>query len=328
MSSWFKLFVFVFGAGALVSCRSPMLVKERVQIDLVGESLLLMSGQDQSRYYILYVPATCDLSTPVPVVLMFHGGGGTPEGLARTSQMNKQADLHGFVVVYPSGSGSNPRRLFWNVLKSQTYATVNNIDDLGFVERLLSDLQSKIRVDTSRIYAAGMSQGGMLCYRLACDEKMSGRIAAIAPVGAVMTVDPQECRASRAVPVISFNGLQDPIILYQGGVSTKIPRNDRINRPSVNDSIMYWVKLAGLSEKPDASGSRGQAEMKQYGQNQAGSEVLLWSLADGGHTWPGGNEMLPEWLVGNVNRDIDASSLIWDFFSRHRLPSGESVAKP
>jgi len=322
MNSYLKHAIFVLCVSVLASCRTPpkVVVQEDVQIDLVGESLFLMSGLDQDRYFIMYAPPSCDFSKPVPVVLMFHGGGGTPEGLVKTSQMNKQADLHGFIVVYPSGSGSNPRRLFWNVLISQTYATAQRVDDLGFVDRLITDISAKVRVDHQRIYAAGMSQGGMLCYRLACDKLLSTKIAAIAPVGAVMTVSSQDCAASRPMPVISFNGMQDPIILYNGGISTKIPRNDRINRPSVNTSIMHWVKLGGLPNQPDASGSRGDAQMKQFSKNASGAEVVLWTLTDGGHTWPGGVEILPEWLVGKVNRDIDASALIWDFFSRHQLP--------
>lgn len=308
----------------LSSCRSTppehRVPRATEKDDLHGESLFTMSGEPYERYYILYVPASYDPSVPAPLVVMLHGGGGTPGSLITSSRMNRQADAHGFIVAYPSGTGANPKRLFWNVLSSHTFATENNVDDIGFIGRLIDDISSRINVDGKRIFASGISQGGMLCYRLACDPVMSSRIAAIAPVAAVMTVPADQCAASRPVPLISFNGREDGIILYNGGISSVVPRNDRISRPGVLESVLYWVKAAGLSLTPNASGERGSAVMQQYGEDEQGFEVVLWTLNDGGHTWPGGIEVLPNWLVGRVNNDIDASALIWDFFSRHQLP--------
>jgi len=299
----------------------PSIIEAPVVRDIPrGEFRQVMDGETPARHYLLYVPETIDPMKPIPLVLMFHGGGGTPEGLAAEIRFNREAADKGYMVAYPSGTGSNAGRLFWNVLMSETYATINQVDDLGFVGRLIDDIASRFPVDAKRIYASGFSQGGMLCYRLACDEVLSARIAAIAPVGAVMTVPHADCRAARAVPVMAFAGVRDPIILYNGGTSDKIPRNDRINRPSVKSGIDFWVGRAGLPATPMASGERGAAVMEQYGPDEAGHEVILWSLQDGGHTWPGANSVLPEWLVGSVNRDVNASQLICDFFARHQLP--------
>lgn len=326
MKPWFNFALLTLAFSILlVSCKSysppadiPVVQENRVV--LRGEMLVEMPGEVPSRYYILNIPEHIDPIKPAPLVLMFHGGGGTPENIRNVSRFNRLAEQYGFVVAYPSGTGSNPRFLYWNVLASRTYASQENMDDLGFVERLIKDIINKTNVDTNRIYAAGFSQGGMLSYRLACDPNLSAKIAAIATVGATMTVPHEQCHASRPMSVISFHGAKDPIILYEGGISSKIPRNDRIARDGVEEGLMYWIKLSGLDTKPVASGSRGAADMRQYGPNEQGQEIVSWVLQDGGHTWPGGTMNLPEWLMGPINRDIDASTLIWDFFSRHQLP--------
>lgn len=285
----------------------------------VGLSTHRIYEDGRERSVLVYRPANLPAKKPVPLVLALHGGGGLPENMMDVSGFNALADTHGFVVAYPSGTGSTPRRLFWNILKSGTYATANEIDDLGFLQRVLDDVSAMVRVDTNRIYAAGFSQGGMMCYRMACDPAWSKRLAAIAVVGATMTVDPEACQAERAVPVISFHGRLDPFNNFAGGIAEKAPRNDQVARPGVEDSIRYWVLRGGLDAQPSASGSMGTAVMHQYGPDQVGFEVVSWVLDDGGHTWPGSDGNLPEWMMGKVNRDLSASVLIWDFFSRHPL---------
>lgn len=316
---------------ALPACKSPPSDKkdasgstkpipENADLIQAGLSMHTIYHEGRERYYLLYKPASLDTQTPVPVLMAFHGGGGMPENMVDMTGFNELADYNRFIAVYPSGSGSTPRRLFWNVLLSDTYATVNEIDDLGFIRLVLDDVTSKVKVDTNRIFAAGFSQGGMLCYRLACDADLSGRIAAIAVVGATMTVSPSSCQAQRPVPVISFHGKQDLFSNYAGGIAKKAPRNDQVARPGLSESIRYWVGRGKLSATPSASGARGMAQMEQFGPDHTGYEVVSWSMEDSGHTWPGSNANLPEWMMGKVNRDIQASAMIWDFFSRHPLP--------
>ena len=315
---------------ALNACQSPSpenkepsrIVKpnmEQVSAVPAGLSSHLVYHEGRERYYLLYKPATMVASQPAPVLMAFHGGGGIPENMVEMTGFNTLAEYYGFYVVYPSGSGSTPRRLFWNILLSETYATVNDVDDLGFVARVLDDAAKKFAIDTNRLFAAGFSQGGMLCYRLACDAAWSERIAAIATVGATMTVSPSSCHARRPVPVISFHGKQDEFSKYAGGIAAKAPRNDQVARPGVAESIRYWVGKGALPNQPSASGARGTAQMEQFGPDESGFEVVSWTMEDGGHTWPGSHANLPEWMMGKVNRDIDASVLIWDFFSRHPL---------
>lgn len=273
--------------------------------------------EGRQRQFLAYRPPLLKVGQPAPLLVALHGGGGTPENILEVSGFNQLADRHGFVVVYPAGSGSTPTRLFWNILLSGTYASANQVDDIGYLARVLDHVTGMTRIDSNRVYFAGFSQGGMMCFRLACDPVMSGRIAAIATVGATMTVAPSECHASHPVPAITFHGKKDPFSNYAGGIAEKAPRNDLVARPGFDESIRYWVKRWGLPETPSASGHSGTAHMQQFGPDAQGYEVVSWTFEDGGHTWPGSNANLPEWMMGKVNYDVDASALIWDFFMRH-----------
>jgi polyhydroxybutyrate depolymerase len=282
-----------------------------------GLSTHTVYDDGRERYVLVYRPAQLPVKAKVPLVLALHGGGGQPENMVEMSGLNALADTHGFAVAYPSGSGSTPRRLFWNILKSGTYATVNELDDVGFLHKVFDVVTGLVPVDTNRVYAAGFSQGAMMCYRLACDPVWSDRLAAMAVVGGTMTVDPADCHAARPVPLISFHGRLDPFSNYAGGIAEKAPRNDQVARPGVEESIRFWVERGGLDPEPSASGTTGTASMRQFGPDAAGFEVVSWMIEDGGHTWPGSDGNLPEWMMGRVNRDISASVLIWDFFARH-----------
>jgi polyhydroxybutyrate depolymerase len=284
-----------------------------------GEYKRELTHGDRSRYYLIHVPASYKKGQPVPLVMVFHGGAGAPDHMQQQCKMDQMADANGFIVVYPAGTGM-PLTPFltWNIVTGDTYATAHKIDDIGFVRAIIADMSKLFSIDQKRIYASGLSQGAMLCYQLAC--KLSDKIAAIAPVGAVITFPETDCNASRPVPVIQFQGLLDPQVSYYGGLMDST-RYDRIPRISVDENIRFWVNQNKLSLKPAKEGVKGMAEFKQYGSETNGPEVILWTLKDGGHTWPGGKEMsLSKRSVGNVNRDVDASAVMWEFFKRHPMP--------
>jgi polyhydroxybutyrate depolymerase len=278
---------------------------------------LMFNGR--SRPFLRFVPPGAPPRDGWPVVLALHGGGGQPEEMMKLSGFNELAERERVLMVYPSGTGSTPRRLFWNILLSDTYAAREEIDDLGYLTAVLDAVEAGWPVDRRRVFATGFSQGGMLCYRIACDPVLSARVAAIAPVAATMTVAPPDCAASRPVPVISFHGQSDPFSAYGGGIAAKAPRNDQVARASVEESIRFWVDRAGLPAAPAAEGSAGRAVMRQFGATAEGVEVVAWSIIEGGHTWPGSPENMPEWMMGRTEHDLDATRLIWDFFRRHPL---------
>lgn len=281
-----------------------------------GDFRYTMQHRGRERWYEIHVPPSYRAGTPAPLVLNLHGGAGNPNQQRDDSGMNAVADAHGFLVVYPAGSGRLKERfLTWNIGEGDTYAVEQDIDDIGFLRAVIDEVSRNFSVDAKRVYATGFSQGAFMSYRLACEA--SDRIAAIAPVSGVLLGDAGRCRPGRPVSIIHFHGKLDPNVAYAGGVGEKA--HDKIARRSVEETIAFWLEKDGLSDKPTREDRRGKAVMRAYGPGANGAEIVLWTLEDGGHTWPGGDSSLPERMVGPVNRDINASALIWDFFSRHSL---------
>jgi polyhydroxybutyrate depolymerase len=222
-------------------------------IKMIGMLLTLMSSfslppgthtcslevDKRPRSYLVHVPPQYDPKRPTPVVLAFHGGGSSAEQMVTFCGLNETADKHGFVVVYPSGSGRLKNALTWNGGNCCGYAVAQEIDDVAFTRALLDDLAKVVNVDPKRVYATGMSNGAIMGYRLASEP--SDRIAAVAPVAGPMGT--ATCRPRRPVSVIHFHGTTDQFAPCQGGRGTKsLSQTDFY---SVDHSIQAWVKANG-----------------------------------------------------------------------------------
>ncbi|MFN7973916.1 MAG: PHB depolymerase family esterase [Acidobacteriota bacterium] len=270
------------------------------------------------RSYIVHVPPGYDGSKLVPVVLNFHGGGGNARVHERFSGMNEKADAAGFVVVYPNGTGRGTTMLTWNGGNCCMYAMFHRIDDVGFTSAMLDDLEKVLAVDTKRIFATGMSNGAIMCHRLACE--LSDRIAAIAPVAGTLGV--VDCSPSRPVPVIDFHGTDDPYLKYTGGFGEHSITKTLFE--SVPRTIERWVEVDGCPGKPVRStfpntADDGTTVVKEtYGPGKNGAEVVLVTIEGGGHTWPGRAPRLPD--LGASTRDVSANDLMWEFFQAHPMP--------
>jgi polyhydroxybutyrate depolymerase len=189
------------------------------------------------------------------------------------------------------------------------------------VRALIDELAAKYPVDTRRVYATGISNGGFFSNRLACD--LAGRIAAIASVAATM---PEKlvprCKPARPVSVMYLNGDQDPLVPIQGGQVAK--RNGLC--VSLSDAAKFWREIDRTSPKPleenlpqrEDDGTSIHKQTWREGQKQ--TEVVVYTVHGGGHTWPGGSQYLPVVFVGKVSHQLDATSTIWEFLSAHRLP--------
>ncbi|MEK7812724.1 MAG: PHB depolymerase family esterase, partial [Candidatus Desantisbacteria bacterium] len=272
----------------------------------------------RNRFYDLHIPQKYDENTSTAVVLVFHGGLGNPAQQRSDSRMDSVADKYGFIVVYPAGTGIlEDRLLTFNSGSGFGYAKENNIDDVGFTRALLDDIETFLNVDKNRVYATGFSNGAFMCYRLAFE--LSDRIAAFAPVSGVLGVEPSAYNLSKPVPIIHFHGKEDEYVPYEGGVGTK--SIEPISHPSVSETIQFWVDHNGCPEEPTEETRIGKAVCTVYAPGKEGSEVILWTLEDGGHTWPGGSSTLSESQVGKINTDISASELMWQFFETHAIPS-------
>ena len=177
-----------------------------------GDHTRTLQVDGRERSYLVHVPPKFDPKKPTPVVLIFHGAGTNASIMVGFCGMNKKSDEANFVAVYPNGTGTADLFLTWNAGGFQGPNADHRPDDVKFVSMLLDDLATVMNVDPKRVYATGMSNGGMLCYRLAAE--LSDRIAAIAPVSGTMAIE--EYKPKRPVPVMHFHGTTDRIVPFNG----------------------------------------------------------------------------------------------------------------
>ncbi|MBQ5948715.1 PHB depolymerase family esterase [Massilia sp. ST3] len=269
--------------------------------------------KEEKRKYIVYTPASYD-SEPqrsFPVVFNFHGGGMSMTEQMLYSQMNRSADRHRFIVVYPQGIKSD-----WNVGFDMPY--LGGTDDVGFTAALLAKLKQDYRIDAARVYATGLSRGGFFALRLAAD--LPDVFAAVASVGGPTPeplVQHEEAPTKPGkVGVMLIHGTADQVVAY-GGKATGT------GYLSAEDSQRYWAKRNGLTALPaqsrviDADKGDG-TEVRYLEQGEAGRKVALVTVKDGGHTWPGADPFNIGLPIGKTTRDVDANELMWQFFSQHR----------
>jgi polyhydroxybutyrate depolymerase len=289
-----------------------------------GEAVRVITVGELERRYRVYVPASYSPNRPTPVVLAFHGGGGSPASMVRFSGLSEKADEAGFIVVYPYGIGREQTRfLTFNGGNCCGLAMQNKVDDVAYVRALLDDLATAANVDADRVFATGMSNGAIVSYYLA--SKLADRIAAIAPVGAPMGTE--TCDPSRPVSVMHFHGTADRAAPYEGG---RAQRPDGRPGPtdfySVDHTISTWVEANGCDpepevvELPDTADDGMRVVRSNYGPCREGTEVVLVAIEGGGHTWPGQVPVVS--YLGKSTQDISANDMMWEFFQKHpRTPS-------
>ena len=293
-----------------------------------GNHTLSLRFGDRNRRYIVHVPPQAREAKPLAVVLSFHGGGGTAKGQQEYAGTDPLADREGFIVVYPEGTGRFPRRLHtWNAGSCCGYAHDRHVDDVGFVRALLDDLARRAPIDPRRIYATGLSNGGMMSYRLAAE--LGDRIAAIAPIAGGMVVD--SIRSPRPVPIMHIHSIDDPRALYKGGLGPPFPfTNARVMQPVMDSVIAHWVEFDRCPATPTVGetvhGRTGSpsadhtATPVRYAPCAGGSEFILWKLTGAGHVWPGAGVQTWQRYVGPATDVIGADTLMWRFFQRFTLP--------
>jgi polyhydroxybutyrate depolymerase len=269
-----------------------------------------LSLQDVKRKYIVYTPSTY-AGAPAqkfPLVLNFAGGGMTAAEQMLYTQMNRSADRHGYIVVYPQGIKND-----WNVGFGMDYK--GGSDDVGFVRNLLAALERQYRVDPRRVYATGLSRGGFFALRLAAE--MPERFAAVASVGAPM---PEPVIAHhqerRPVGVMLVHGTADAVVAYDGKAGGYL---------SARESAGYWAQVNNVDwtapparQLPPAAGDATSVSISEHGTPQ--HRVALVTVRDGGHTWPGADPFNVGLPIGATSKSVDINELIWSFFRQHGKP--------
>jgi len=281
-------------------------------LDEEGDSQKILVSGGLQRSYFVHLPSRYnEESDAVPLVLMLHGAGSNARMNRRITGMNETADKENFIAVYPNGTGLFNFMLSWNAGYCCNYVEPLEVDDVAFLNLLISTLSKEYNIDLNKIYIAGFSNGGMMAYKLACE--LSDRIAAIAAISSAMPVD--ECQPSDFVSVLVFHGKDDTVIPYQGGGATKLYiKPFMFKHKPVVESISFWVKhnlCQGVSFKEKTS--RINKEFYNFCAEETSVELYVADAT--GHAWPGGKK---SWFLGDETEvGLSASQVVWDFFEKH-----------
>jgi len=267
------------------------------------------------RTYILFTPNRRAPAEGLPLLVALHGGGGTAQQMTGFSRFNAIAAREGFAVAYPQGSG---RR--WNDGRVFRGHGETEADDVAFIRAVVDDIAAKgTPLDRKRIFAAGISNGGFMSFRLACEA--ADLFAAVAPVTATMAADlGSRCNPGAPVALLVINGIADPIVPYEGG-QVRALFSLRGEIWSTDRTIAFWAERNRCAAPPDVraladrDSTDGSRVIDVAYTRCAGPRVGLLRIEGGGHTWPGGAQYLPVAWIGATNRDIDASEVIWRFFN-------------
>lgn len=253
-----------------------------------GDYVFSMPHQGHQRSYRLHVPASYTSGVPAALVLSLHGGGGNMDYQANDAyygQISKSEQV-GFIAVFPNGYSKLPggKLATWNAGNCCGAARDDMADDVGFIRALVQRLQTQLNIDRKRIFANGMSNGGMMSYRLACE--LSDVFRAIASVAG--TDNTASCTPLVPISVLHIHAKDDELELFGGGAGRQ--RAAVTSFVAVPDSIAKWVRLNGCSANPRRVLEVSGAYCDVYAPCRGGAEVKLCVTETGGHSWPGGTK--------------------------------------
>ncbi|HWY19857.1 MAG TPA: PHB depolymerase family esterase [Candidatus Acidoferrum sp.] len=306
---------------------------------------------EHTRTYVVHLPQGYDSQQHYPVVILLHGRDQDAAEMARLTHFNEFADKDSIIAVYPNaangrwaaGTGQPPPYRRGPYRRRGIYGPgypppgqrpdagerrqgAHGPEDMPFLHRMLDKLATHYSVDTRRIYAVGLGEGGFMALRMGCN--MADRVAAIAVVGAAMPKT-LNCIPSRPIPVLLINGTDDPIVHYDGGRY----KDGLLHLLSAEDSAKEWARLNRCSEKPTESKlpslQKGGRDTKVYLFDgcRENAQVALYAVKDGGHTWPGGEQYMSEKEVGKTSNALNANETIWSFLVTRKIAGESGVEK-
>lgn len=285
------------------------------QVQGHGDYSFQLTHKGVQRFYNLHVPPSyLNKKRPLPLMIALHGGGGDMVlmGKDKYFRLNTKADQENFIVVYPNGyAACDLIRATWNAGKCCGESRDNNIDDVGFLKAMIEKISKDFMIDQKKIFAAGMSNGGMMSYRLACElPEMFAGVASIAG-----TDETKVCRPKKAIDILHIHAMDDDHSLFYGGRGNVFKDPSVVtNFISVPDTIQLWVKHNHCHEKPIRILEKKNVWCDRYTGCDNNSRVQLCVTQNGGHSWPGG-EKIPNPKMGIPSLDLSAVDVIWDFFN-------------
>jgi polyhydroxybutyrate depolymerase len=252
----------------------------------------------QRTFHVRLPPAFTN-ANPAPLVLSFHGRAVSAAHEEAVSGFTDLAAEEGFIVVYPEGLGTSQS---WNAGVCCGESQAANVDDLGFVDAMLDRLEGDLCIDTSRVYANGLSAGGFFSYALACER--THRFAAMASVAGMTGIIP--CQPAAEIPVFHFHGTDDNIVSYTGTAGLSIM--------SVETNMADWAARNECSAQSTLFLQEGDVTCEVWSGCTNAADVRLCTVAGGGHQWPGGTT-IP--FFGHNTDVINATEMMWEFFTDH-----------
>jgi polyhydroxybutyrate depolymerase len=285
-----------------------------------GSSAHQLESGGRVRTYWLHIPPHLPADQPAALVLIFHGSGSDGQTMEDFTKFSALADQHGFIAVYPDAVAEN-----WNDGRAAAsiLSQEKNIDDVAFTSAVIDAVAHEHPLDAKRIFATGFSNGGIFVHLLA--EKLATRLAAIASVSGGIA-EPIAATFKPAVPVSVFiiHGTKDPMVPYKGG---NVDESDNGRIISTEQTVNKWIAINGNDDTeitgtlPDIDpADESQVKWARWTFRKSKTEILLYTIVGAGHTWPDGPQFLPVATIGEVDRDFDGTTAIWDFFQKHPRP--------
>jgi polyhydroxybutyrate depolymerase len=306
----------IAGTRPATTVATTSATKPNPAVSPIGETLLrTVEGPDgRERTYRLYVPTSLPTDRPVPLLIALHGGTGTGVQFARNSELDGIAEANGFIVAFPDGIeivGTVPGRV-WNGGYCCGPAVTQNVDDVGFISRLIDDVKDGHRIDDRQVFAAGHSNGGIMAYRLACE--LSDKIVGVGLQAGSLGID--RCEPEHPVSLIHIHGTADDNHPIDGGKGSK-----GISGVSFRPAIDGVRALAAADGCASESRHRvdGPVATDTWSACKEGTEVELVTVDGASHAWMGHEPLIPavRALVGEPSKDLDASAAIWEFLVAH-----------
>jgi polyhydroxybutyrate depolymerase len=264
------------------------------------------------RKYLVHVPAKYDPATPMPALFALHGGGGDMNHHAndRNYGLVSKSEREGFIAVFPNGYSkwSAGKLATWNAGSCCGEARDKGSDDVGFIKAVVDRVTHQLNVDRNKIFATGMSNGGMMSYRVACE--LSDTFSAIAAVAG--TDGTATCQPKRPISILHIHAKNDDHVLFNGGAGPNAFRDKSkvADFVSVPATIAKWVKTNSCNTTPKRTLDKPGAYCERYSSCQANVNVQLCVTDTGGHSWPGGTKQRGE----SSSTAISANDVMWDFF--------------
>lgn len=285
----------------LISCGNE-------ETGFVEERVIEHEGLERS--FLIYVPK--NIKKNAPLVVAIHGYTSSAKTLMGYSGINQIADKEGFLVAYPQGTKDSRDNNFFNV--GYEFHSDSKVNDVNFIREIVLNLTKDYKLNSKRVFATGMSNGGDMSYLLACTS--SDLFTAVAPVAGVMMKDTLEnCNPEKKIPIFEIHGTKDSISKFEGDMNNEDKWGAYYDLPS---TIEFWVNKHALNEKETIQLKNKNTEdgttitFERYWSDESQREVWFYIVNDGNHTWPGMTGLFSR----TANQDINSAEEIWKFFSK------------